>query len=65
MAKVLADSRASARETVVATDHIGIPTREIGSEPKLFRYPAYACDPARRAVTVERTAGKVMAVLTS
>lgn len=33
------------------------------SEPRLFCYLTYTCDPVRRVVTVERTVGKVMAVL--
>ena len=33
------------------------------SDPRLSCYLAYTCDPARREVTVERTVGKVMTVL--
>jgi len=33
------------------------------SEPGLFCYLTYSCDPVKRVVKVERTAGKVMAVL--
>jgi hypothetical protein len=38
-------------------------TPAILSDPSLFCYLTYTFDPARRAVTVERTVGKVMAVL--
>jgi hypothetical protein len=38
-------------------------TPAILSDPVLFCYLTYTCDPARRVVTVERTVGKVMAVL--
>ena len=38
-------------------------TPAILSDPALYCYLTYACDLARRAVTVERTVGKVMAVL--
>lgn len=33
------------------------------SEPGLFCYLTYTCDPVRRVVTVERTVGKVTAIL--
>jgi hypothetical protein len=38
-------------------------TPAILSDPKLFCYLTYTCDPTRRCVTVERTVGKVMSVL--
>jgi hypothetical protein len=39
-------------------------TPRILSDPRLFCYLTYTCDPAARVVTVERTVGKVMATLT-
>ena len=38
-------------------------TPAVLSDPALFCYLTYTCDLARRAVTVEQTVGKVMAVL--
>jgi hypothetical protein len=39
-------------------------TPRILSDPRLFCYLTYTCDPVARVVTVERTVGKVMATLT-
>jgi hypothetical protein len=38
---------------------------KILSDPRYFCYLAYTCDPVRRSVTVERTAGKVWRSLIS